>query len=314
MEFEEMTFDNATVDLDFTPEIDDLYHGNHTSLRTPLVPTHKAIVHPDGNVLGVVGKGYRVIPNTELFSNMDDAIHNNLSTSAIDTMQVIDTKVRGYAKTYREIRFPEISRPIETDSHKTDVGFRIIIENSFDGSGSVKILLGAIDFYCSNGMVHGQYDVFKKVHKGNVPVPSFEGMFVKALEQYSDKMDLYQNWASTKLSDKAVHNFVSALFPTTKKNDDPEWINVRPYSNLGDSLIEQYATESHTRGQNLWSLYSAMTYYSSHDSDMFSLNTMSKDQDNDQERLARRSDKVTGWLNSKAWSDLTAFPVSGIAA
>lgn len=290
------------IDLEFEPTETELYTSTGDEC-----PNHKALVHPDGHVLGVVGRSYRIIPNTELFDNMYQAIESSMSQKAIDTMEVIDTQVRNYAKTYREIRFPEISRSIETRTHKTDVGFRIIEENSFDGSGSVKVLLGAIDFYCTNGMIHGQYDVFKKTHKGHDPIPSFEGIFVKALEQYTDKMDLYQNWASKSLTDSAVHNFVANLFPTSKKNDnDPEFITTKPYSLMGDNLIRQYENETFVRGNNAWAMYSAMTFYASHDSEIFPLNKMSKDQNNDQERLARRNDKVISWLNSDAWSELIA--------
>jgi len=290
------------IDLRFNPIESEL----HTSTGE-LCADHKALLHPDGHVLGIVGKKYKVISNVELFDNMYQAIESSMSEKAIDTMEVLDTQVRNYAKTYREIRFPEISRPIQTKQHKTDVGFRIIEENSFDGSGSVKVLLGAIDFFCTNGMIHGQYDVFKKTHKGQHPLPSFEGIFVKALDQYSDKMDLYQKWASKSLTDSAVHNFVANLFPTTKKNnDDPEFITTKPYSLMGDNLIRQYDNEAFVRGNNVWSMYSAMTFYASHDSEMFALNKMSKDQDNDQERLSRRSDKVISWLNSDAWSELIA--------
>lgn len=290
------------IDLEFEPTETELYTSTGDEC-----PNHKALVHPDGHVLGVVGRSYRVIPNTELFDNMYQAIESSMSQKAIDTMEVIDTQVRNYAKTYREIRFPEISRSIETRTHKTDVGFRIIEENSFDGSGSVKVLLGAIDFYCTNGMIHGQYDVFKKTHKGHDPIPSFEGIFVKALEQYTDKMDLYQNWASKSLTDSAVHNFVANLFPTSKKNDnDPEFITTKPYSLMGDNLIRQYENETFVRGNNAWAMYSAMTFYASHDSEIFPLNKMSKDQNNDQERLARRNEKVISWLNSDAWSELIA--------
>lgn len=290
------------IDLEFEPTETELYTSTGDEC-----PNHKALVHPDGHVLGVVGRSYRVIPNTELFDNMYQAIESSMSQKAIDTMEVIDTQVRNYAKTYREIRFPEISRSIETRTHKTDVGFRIIEENSFDGSGSVKVLLGAIDFYCTNGMIHGQYDVFKKTHKGHDPIPSFEGIFVKALEQYTDKMDLYQNWASKSLTDSAVHNFVANLFPTSKKNDnDPEFITTKPYSLMGDNLIRQYENETFVRGNNVWAMYSAMTFYASHDSEIFPLNKMSKDQNNDQERLARRNEKVISWLNSDAWSELIA--------
>jgi len=301
------------IDLEFEPIETELYTSTGD-----VCPNHKALVHPDGHVLGVVGRSYRVISNEELFDNMYQAIESSMSDKAIATMEVIDSQVRNYAKTYREIRFPEISRSIETRTHKTDVGFRIIEENSFDGSGSVRVLLGSIDYHCTNGMIHGQYDVFKKTHKGHAPIPSFEGIFVKALEQYTDKMDLYQKWASKSLTDSTVHNFVANLLPATKKNmakiNDPiryhqrpkQVIPTEPYSLMGDNLIRQYENETFVRGNNVWAMYSAMTFYASHDSEIFPLNKMSKDQDNDQERLSRRSDKVTSWLNSDAWSELIA--------
>jgi hypothetical protein len=287
----------SNIDLNFTPIMSNISLTNGSPIKG-----HRAIVHPNGNVLGIVGDNYRVITNAELFERVDHAIHTNLNSSAIDTMQIIDKASRGYARTFRDIRFPEISRSITTSRHKTDVGFRIIIDNSFDGSGSVKILLGAIDFFCTNGMVHGSYDVFKKVHKGSNEIPSFDGLFIKALEQYTNKMELYQTWASKELKNQSVHRFIETLFPNenTKKN-----INL-PYNKMGDNLLSQYITEADTRGHNVWAMYSAMTYYASHDSAQFSLNRMANDNDTTTERLHKRNDKVMSWLNSKAWSQLVA--------
>lgn len=285
----------SNINLNFIPIMSDISLTNGDRISG-----HKAIVHPDGNVLGIVGNTYRVITNNELFERVDNAIHSSFNGSAIDTMQIIDKVSRGHARTFREIRFPEISRPIQTSQHKADVGFRIIIDNSFDGSGSVKILLGAIDFYCTNGMIHGSYDVFKKVHKGNNEIPSFDSLFVKALEQYTDKMDLYQRWASMELNDQAVFRFIETLFPNNNKKKN---IHI-PYNKMGDNLLNQYITEKMVRGPNMWSVYSAMTNFASHSQGLFTLNSLSNDNDTSVERLHKRNDLVHSWVGSKPWNDL----------
>ena len=70
-------------------------------------------------------------------------------------------------------------------------------------------------------------------------------------------------------------------------------------------LMERFDVEVADRGSNLWSVVSAMTFYSSHDSDEFTIRGSSEN-DNVSATLLQRQLEVLSWMNSRAWETLLA--------
>ena len=289
----------SVIDLDFEPVVHNIstVHGE--------CPNHKAILHPEtNNVLGIVGSKFRVISNPEVFDKVEGAIDNELPHQ---NYHVVNHQSRGYARTWREYVFPDIERQIKNDKHETKLGFRIIVDNSFDGSGSNKVLFGAIDFFCTNGMIHGEFDVFKRVHKGSHEIPNMEGILGQALAQYSNQVTRYNIMANTLLKHSDAPKFIEKILPNKQEDpDDPighmhssERISL---NRMGHKLYDQYTDEVQVRGNNLWSLYSAMTYFASHDSERFGLSRSTNDTQH--ERLDRRNTRVNSWVKSDAWKTL----------
>ena len=67
---------------------------------------------------------------------------------------------------------------------------------------------------------------------------------------------------------------------------------------LGDRLFAQYIDEIQERGNNVFSLVSAMTHFASHDDARFGLTSRS-----DNGTLFKRQQTVSGWLKSKTFED-----------
>jgi hypothetical protein len=131
-----------------------------------------------------------------------------------------------------------------------------------------------------------------------------EGILGQALAQYSNQVTRYNIMANTPLKNSEALRFIEKILPNKQENpDDPightEHIRI---NRMGHKLYDQYTDEVQVRGNNLWSLYSAMTYFASHDSERFGLSRSANDTQH--ERLDRRNTRVNSWIRSDAWKTL----------
>ena len=75
---------------------------------------------------------------------------------------------------------------------------------------------------------------------------------------------------------------------------------------LSENLSQQYMREQETRGANLWSVYSALTYYASHNDGDFKLRSTTEKQDSEAATMLLRELNVAKWVSSKEWMQLEA--------
>lgn len=243
----------------------------------------------------VVNKSYRVVENRELLQPLHEQLINFFDPSVLSDVQVKDTITANSAKCYSEYNFPHVSRPIETgNGHKTDFQFRIIVKNTFDGSGSAVLWCGSIDMFCMNGRISGEFDVAKARHSRNFTADGFITILGKSLDRFNLEMNLYQEYADKKLKAvQPVEALYKALTAATSEVKEAKRTNT-----LSERLFAQYGQESAVRGHNLFSVMSALTHYASHDDERFSLRTNAT-----ADSLYKRQEKVSSWLNSKTWQE-----------
>ena len=209
---------------------------------------HKALVRVMNDrpvCLNVVRDTYRVVQNNELFSAIHKGIVSQVSKDEISTVRIKDRISYGGAICFREYIFPDIA--IESPE-RDRIAFRIIIQNGF-GTGAIKLLAGAIDFFCTNGLVIGDYTRTYAKHTKGLQISRFEEAVRGSVHMFWKNRDLYDGLAKTKvMSDDAVSGWFVSKFG----------------ERLGARLYRQYLIEASLRGKTLWAVYSALTYYSSH--------------------------------------------------
>ena len=105
----------------------------------------------------------------------------------------------------------------------------------------------------------------------------------------------YQVWADTQLTNsvKIKELFKKLVNPSINLEDKPKKAN-----GLADRLFAQYTDEVQERGNNVFSLVSAMTHFASHDDERFGLTSAG-----DNGTLFKRQQTVNGWLKSKTFED-----------
>lgn len=259
---------------------------------------YKMLTRGDGwaeqdTLLSIVNTKYRVVQNEEILIPMQHQMINHFDPSVLADIQIKDHIAKNGAVCFSEYILPKMKGSVETDTgHKTEIGLRFILKNTFDGSSSVVFYGGVIDFFCTNGMISGEYDVTKKRHTKNFSVDGFLAAFDNSIDRHQDIVMQYQRWADKKIynTDKVVRLFRKL---STGNEQEPKKKN-----GLSGKLFAQYIDEASVRGNNVFSLVSAMTHYASHDDDRFPLRSNS-----DSDSMFNRQETVRKWLNSNAFAD-----------
>jgi hypothetical protein len=246
-----------------------------------------------GSYMSVVNRKYRTVLNEEVLFPLQKQMVNHFDPVVLEDIQIKDHISKDGSVCFAEYILPKMKQTVETETgHKTDVGLRYILKNTFDGSSSVVFYGGVIDFFCTNGMIAGQYDVTRKRHTKNFSVDGFIHAFDDTIKRHHTIVEQYQRWADTRIWDsKKVLDLYRTL--TKGTTDDPKRTN-----GLSDRLYAQYLDEIQERGKNIFSVVSALTHYSSHDDERFKLTKRGDDV-----TLLKREEQVSTWLNSKVFAD-----------
>lgn len=247
---------------------------------------YKAIVRTDKDILlNIVGSGYKIVHNSELFAAIEDAMTNEMLPEHFVGMRVKD-KVSGWGRMcFREYVFPAIKCRLQNLS---DIGFRILVQNGYGGS-AMRIHSGAIDFYCTNGMIHGEFISTYRRHTSGIIVGNLSHTISQALLQFATQQDVWRKWDKTpvKLDD------VAALFD-----------KVSTSAKMREGLLDQYERESDARGKNVWAVYSTLTHYASHSDGRFTLRKSVEEADTVASTMLTRELNVTKWVQTDEWRKL----------
>lgn len=256
--------------------------------------SHKAIIRvtPNGeavHVLGVVGDGYKLVHNKELYGHVEDTLRKEIQPQHLHGVIVHD-RVAGWGRTcFREYQFPNI-KCVLLSGARSDIAFRMIVQNGYGGS-ALRIHAGAIDFYCTNGMIRGEHQAAYRKHTSRLFVGDMVSTVKTALDTFATSQQVWQRWAQTPIR----HQVAMDLFRDLASSDK-----------LRENLQAQYLRERDVRGDNLWSIYSAMTYYASHADGDFKLRSSVNEQDTVASTMLQRELNVARWVETPTWKKLEA--------
>ena len=262
-----------------------LYESQITELNS-----HKVLVDTwTGASTGVVGEKYKVTQMGDFTKATEEMLLEALPNDKFKDMQISDSMSHGSAIRSRKYTLPAISKPIETRKHQTEVALTVALVQSYDGSTSNGFVTGLLDFFCTNGMISGDYTKGNKRHTSGFDLTNFILDMDKVVRDFYKDIQRYQVMASTDIRITDAHAAIEALPGMSEK--------------MQDRMRNQYLTEVETRGSNVWALASALTYYSSHNSEEFPVKG-SASNDNVAKSLLDRSRRVSSWMNSAPFQNL----------
>lgn len=248
------------------------------------MPSKVYVVRTDTDeAIGIVGKDYpKKTGHKPMLSKIRETWQELLPDWANDAE--VSTQVsRNGAWCLEEVKFPKQPRPVTTNKQSTELIPRIVYWTSLDGLTSNNLLFGAIDMFCTNGMVIGDYSSIKKKNSKNFIPSLLSDEMDNAKETFLSQVNYVQQLADKEVSFHQIKQITDDLF------------NERKAKQMLSTIMDEVAV----RGSNLFAVHSAFTHYASHDT-RFGFNK-SKNQNNLVERQFKRNTEVAKWLDHDAF-------------
>jgi hypothetical protein len=271
------TPDHLTFDVEFEPT---------------KVSDKKYVINGNtGDYIGVVGSGFSCADHNSFFQGVQETMLANLSPQETEDAQVKWSDARNNAWALMDITLPNVTETITTDRHQTTVSQRIIALHGIDGSCSNMVFFGAIDFFCTNGMIRGDHDKVRRKNTSNFSM----GRFIADLKH--SKQDFYlqskrlQQWASQDLSSINVKELLDKILKSERKSE---------------KMFTLYNQEVSVRGRNVFALYSAFTNYASYADERNGFNLRNTGLDTQAQSMFSREHEVSKWIESKPFKELVA--------
>jgi hypothetical protein len=190
-----------------------------------------------------------------------------------------------------DITLPNVTSTIQTDQFETSIGNRIISLHGIDGSCSNQVFFGAIDFFCTNGMITGDHDKVRKKNTANFSMNSFIYELNRARTDFYQQAEQMQVWAQTSLKYVDVGTLLDDMLGSKRK---------------AEKMYGLYMSEASTRGHNKFALYSAMTNYATYADERNGFNLKSTGNDTQAISMWSREQEVSKWVSDDRFRLLEA--------
>ena len=256
------------------------------------VKDKKYVINGDtGEYIGVVGDTFNCASHTEFFEGVHDTVTENLGAAQCEDMNMKWRSARQNAWAMLDMTLPNVTARIETDKHSTTIAQRIIALHGVDGSCSNQTFFGAIDFFCTNGMIRGEHDKIRRKNTANFTMDRFIRDLRESTQSFYAQSERLQGWANKPL----YRGDVKAMLDTLLKSD-----------RMAEKMFGLYNQEASVRGQNVWALYSAFTNYASYADERNGFNLRNTGKDTGAVSMFQRESKVSQWIESKPFKELIA--------
>ena len=252
----------------------------------------KYVINNDTDeVIGIVGSKFNSVTHTEFYDRVWDTMSEQLGEEAMKGVEVKWNTARNNAFAMLDATMPSTKALITTDKQQTEISQRVIALHGVDGLCSNQVFFGAIDFFCTNGMIRGEHDKVRRKNTTNFNMATFIKELENANSDFYSQAEQLQEWARTPLEYNSVRDMLHSLMGSEVK---------------GDKMLGLYAQEIQTRGQNAFALYSAFTNYASYADERNGFKLRNTGNDTNAISMWGREQEVTKWVSSKQFKELVA--------
>ena len=244
-----------------------------------------------GEPIAIVGKDFSkgVRSHGDFYRDIMGRVTDNLSSHEIEGASIVwrDAHNNGWAM--MDMTLPNMKHTIVTPKHETEIAQRIIALHGVDGTCSNTVLFGAIDFFCTNGMIRGEHDKVRRKNTSGFNLDRFGEQVQKSNNDFKNYHAQIQRWANKSL----YVGDVKAMLESLDKGK-------------ADGLFKLYNQEAGVRGNNGFALYSAFTNYASYADERNGFKLRNTGKDTAAKNMWEREEKVTRWIESKQFKELIA--------
>lgn len=150
---------------------------------------------------------------------------------------------------------------------------------------------GAIDFFCTNGMIRGDYDKVRRKNTANFSMDAFIYELTRARKDFYTQATQLQVWAETDLKYVDVASLLDDMLGSKRK---------------AEKMYSLYMAEADIRGHNKFALYSAFTNYASYADDRNGFSLRATDNDTQAVTMWSREQEVSSWVSNPKFLMLEA--------
>ena len=252
----------------------------------------KYVVNNDtGEYLGIVGSKFKCASHGDFYRGVMDTVTEELDDADLTNAQYKWRTARNGAWSMLDIQLPDMKVDITTEKHQTTIGNRIISLHGIDGSCSNQVFFGAIDFFCTNGQIRGEYDKIRKKNTANFSMDSFIYELARARTDFYTEASKMQVWAQTSTKYVDIKSLLDDMISSERK---------------AEKMYMLYMQEAATRGHNKWALYSAFTNYASYADERNGFNLRNTGNDTQAISMWSREQEVSKWVSDKRFLELEA--------
>ena len=244
-----------------------------------------------GEYLGIVGDTFTCASHGDFFTETHNTISEHLGEEFCDSMNIKYRTARNNAWAMMDMTMPNVLRKIESDKHSTTIAPRLIALHGVDGSCSNMVFFGAIDFFCTNGMITGEYDKIKRKNTSNFSLDVFIDELQNSVSDFYETADKFQRWANTSLMTVDVKALLESVVKSDRKSE---------------KMFSLYNQEVSTRGRNVWALYSAFTNYASYADERNGFTLRNTGNDTEAQSMWSREQEVSKWISSPEFQRIAA--------
>jgi hypothetical protein len=238
-----------------------------------------------------VGTGFTCASHGDFYRGVMDTLTENITPAEMTNAKYNWRTARGGAWSMLDITLPDMQVEISTDKHTTTLGNRIISLHGIDGSCSNQVFFGQIDFFCTNGMIRGEYDKVRKKNTSNFTLSGFISELTRARRDFYEETAKMQVWAETDLRYVNVQSLLDDMIASNRKSE---------------KMYELYCHEASQRGWNKWALYSAFTNYASYADDRNGFSLRNTGNDTQAISMFSREQEVSKWVSDSKFLTLEA--------
>jgi hypothetical protein len=278
--------------LDFTAEEIVPDHINFPVIHEPTkFDKSKYVVNGNtGEYLGIVGTGFPKKSHGEYFTEVHNGISNHFGMEFCNNMNIKFKTAHNNAWVLMDMVMPNVLRKIESDKHTTTIAPRLIALHGLNGTCSNQVYFGSIDFFCTNGMITGDFDQVKRKNSSNFVLERFIKELKDTVSDFNESANKYQKWAEKKLMASTVKDMLENIMSKSKS----------------EKMFSLYNYEASTRGQNVWALYSAFTNFSSHQGEDNGFALRKTGNDTQAKSMWDREQEVAKWTSTPQFRQLVA--------
>jgi len=244
-----------------------------------------------GEPLGIVGKSFQCASHGDFFRGVVDTATETLNAHDLEDADYTFRTARNGAWAMLDITLPNIKSKIITDKFETEIGNRIISLHGIDGSCSNQVFFGAIDYFCTNGLISGDHDKVRKKNTSNFTMNSFIYELNRARTDFYSQAEKMQVWAQTDLKYVDVSTLLDDMLGSKRKSE---------------KMYSLYMSEAGVRGHNKFALYSAMTNYATYADERNGFNLKQTGNDTQAMSMWSREQEVSKWVSDDRFRLLEA--------